>query len=94
MGTQALRADAAHNRERILAVARELLAERGAAEPRDEIAPRGAGIATRRASAVSRPTSTASIPCSTRLAKLSAVASSPSAHCRGVYRLTTLLPRS
>lgn len=47
MGTQGLRADAAHNRERILAVARELLAERGADVPMDEIARRaGVGIAT------------------------------------------------
>jgi len=47
MGTQGLRADAAHNRERILAVARELLAERGADVPMDEVARRaGVGIAT------------------------------------------------
>ena len=47
MGNQGLRADAAHNRERILAVARELLAERGADIPMDEVARRaGVGIAT------------------------------------------------
>ncbi|HEY1177142.1 MAG TPA: helix-turn-helix domain-containing protein [Phytomonospora sp.] len=47
MGTPGLRSDAAHNRERILAVARELFAERGADVPMDEIARRaGVGIAT------------------------------------------------
>ncbi|GIG65959.1 TetR/AcrR family transcriptional regulator [Phytomonospora endophytica] len=47
MGSPGLRSDAAHNRERILAVARELFAERGADVPMDEIARRaGVGIAT------------------------------------------------